>query len=213
MHARLRDAHPGLRDSRNTTLAMKRARADTALRLVPDLEVATEPAAVARDAVWLRVEPVELIARHRWIRLRYSASFFDDPVRPLIRFKTRSGATFVQAMNGPVLGSAEWLGRVPDGTVKVAISPGRGGTPIELSHRRREPAFAPRAAAPWRSARLEVGLLDGALPSPQFAAGSLAGAEVCLTPDSSAGLRRVARSDWFVRSIPTVSIACMPTGT
>ncbi len=108
---------------------MKRLRADTALRLVPDLEVATEPAAVARDAVWLRVEPAELIARHRWIRLRYSASFFDDPARPLIRFKTRSGATFVQAMNGPVLGSAEWLGRVPDGTVKVAISPGRGGTP------------------------------------------------------------------------------------
>ena len=101
----------------------------TRLRLVPDLEVATEQDAVARDATWLRVEPVGLIARHRWIRLRYSASFFDDPVRPLIRFKTRSGAVFVQAMNGPVLGSAEWMGRVPDDTVKVAISPGRGGTP------------------------------------------------------------------------------------
>jgi O-antigen biosynthesis protein len=108
---------------------MKRAGADTALRLVPDLEVATEPDGVGRDAAWLRIEPVELLARHRWIRLRYSASFFDDPVRPLIRFKTRSGETFVQAMNGPVLGSAEWMGRVPDGTVKVAISPGRVGTP------------------------------------------------------------------------------------
>jgi O-antigen biosynthesis protein len=109
---------------------MKRAGADTALRLVPDREV--EPDAIARDAAWLLVEPVELIARHRWIRLRYSASFFDDPVRPLIRFKTRSGAAFVQAMNGPVLGSAEWMGRVPDDTVKVAISPGRGGTPSTL---------------------------------------------------------------------------------
>jgi GT2 family glycosyltransferase len=108
---------------------MKRAGADTALRLVPDFEVATGPDAIACDAAWLRVEPVELIARHRWIRLRYSASFFDDPVRPLIRFETRSGAALVQAMNGPVLGSAEWMGRVPDDTVKVAISPGRGGTP------------------------------------------------------------------------------------
>jgi O-antigen biosynthesis protein len=108
---------------------MKRAGADTAIRLIADHEVATEADAVARDAVWLRIEPVELIARHRWIKLRYSASFFDDPVRPLIRFKTRSGAAFVQAMNGPVLGSAEWMGRVPDDTVKVAISPGRGGNP------------------------------------------------------------------------------------
>ncbi len=107
---------------------MKRAKADT-LRLVADLDVATEQDAVARDATWLRVEPVELIARHRWIRLRYSASFFDDPVRPLIRFKTGTGKAFVQAMNGPVLGSAEWTGRVPDDTVKVAISPGRGGGP------------------------------------------------------------------------------------
>jgi O-antigen biosynthesis protein len=108
---------------------MKRAGVDIALRLVPDLEVATEPNSIAPDAAWLRVEPVEFIARHDWIRLRYSASFFDDPVRPLIRFETRSGAVFVQAMNGPVLGSAEWMGRVPDDTVKVAISPGPGGTP------------------------------------------------------------------------------------
>jgi O-antigen biosynthesis protein len=108
-------------------VAVKRAGGDTAIRLVADPEVAAEQDALAPGAAWLRVEPVELIARHRWIRLRYSASFFDDPVRPLIRFKTRNGAAFVQAMNGPVLGSAEWMGRVPDDTVKVAISPGRGG--------------------------------------------------------------------------------------
>jgi O-antigen biosynthesis protein len=108
---------------------MKRAGTGTALCLVPDPEVAIEEDAVARDATWLRVEPVEFIARHRWIRLRYSASFFADPVRPLIRFNTRTGAAFVQAMNGPVLGSGEWMGRVPDDTVKVAISPGRRGSP------------------------------------------------------------------------------------
>jgi O-antigen biosynthesis protein len=127
-YARPGDIVLGRRSGQKMAFAMKRAGADT-LRLVPDPDVAIELDAGARDAVWLRLEPVELIARHRWIRLRYSASFFDDPVRPLIRFKTRAGATFVQAMNGPVLGSAEWMGRVPDDTVKVSISPGRAGAP------------------------------------------------------------------------------------
>lgn len=99
--------------------------ADAAIRLVPAPEIDRTDGAASRDAGWLRVEPVHLIGRHRWIRLRYSSNFFDDPVRPLIRFETRAGAVFVQTMNGPVLGSAEWLGRVPDDTVAIAISPGR----------------------------------------------------------------------------------------
>jgi len=73
--------------------------------------------------VWLRIEPIAALSRHKWIRLRYSASFFDEPVRPLIRFTTASGDTIVLAMNGPVLGSAEWVGRIPDNTIAAAISP------------------------------------------------------------------------------------------
>jgi O-antigen biosynthesis protein len=102
------------------------ADAATAICLIPDPEIAPRDGAVARDPDWLRVEPVHLIARHGWIRLPYSSSFFDDPIRPLIRFETHAGESFIQAMNGPVLGSAEWLGRVPDDTVAIAISPGRG---------------------------------------------------------------------------------------
>jgi O-antigen biosynthesis protein len=107
------------------------ATAATAIRLIPDHPAIVPIDDVAtRDSSWLRVEPAHLIARHRWIRLRYSSSFFEDPIRPLIRFVTRAGAVFIQAMNGPVLGSAEWMGRVPDDTMAIAISPGRGRGPM-----------------------------------------------------------------------------------
>jgi GT2 family glycosyltransferase len=74
---------------------------------------------------WLRLEPVKRICKCRWIRIRYSCGFFDEPVRPLIRFDVGSGDSFIQPMNGAILGSAEWIGRVPDETVSIAISPGR----------------------------------------------------------------------------------------
>jgi GT2 family glycosyltransferase len=101
------------------------ADAATAIRLIPDLAIVPKDGHATSDPSWLRVEPVDPIARYRWIRLRYSSSFFDDPIRPLIRFENRAGESFIQAMNGPVLGSAEWMGRVPDDTVAIAISPGR----------------------------------------------------------------------------------------
>jgi GT2 family glycosyltransferase len=75
--------------------------------------------------IWLRLEPVRAVTKRRWVRLRYSSGFFDEPVRPLIRFGTKSGKTFVQPMNGAILGSAEWIGRVPNDTVSVSISPSR----------------------------------------------------------------------------------------
>src|SRR5450631_35298 len=101
------------------------ADAATAIRLIPDLAIVPKDGHATSDPNWLRVEPVDLIARYRWIRLRYSSSFFNDPIRPLVRFENRAGKSFIQAMNGPVLGSAEWMGRVPDDTVAIAISPGR----------------------------------------------------------------------------------------
>jgi GT2 family glycosyltransferase len=72
---------------------------------------------------WFSIEPIAEFARHRWIKLRYSSSFFDEPVRPLIRFVTRKGETVTLPLNGPVLGTAEWIGRIPDGTVSALISP------------------------------------------------------------------------------------------
>jgi GT2 family glycosyltransferase len=82
------------------------------------------------DQVWLRAVSVDEFSRHRWIRLRYSASYFDDPVRPLIRFTTAKDRDFVHVMNGPVLGSGEWIGRVPNDTIAVAVSPRRLPAPF-----------------------------------------------------------------------------------
>ena len=98
-----------------------------ALHLVPEegIEVRDGNTVAVNLPVWLRIEPSHLITRHRWVRLRYSSSIFDEPVRPLLRFTSTTGQVFVQAMNGPMLGSADWIGRVPERTAEVAISPCR----------------------------------------------------------------------------------------
>ena len=73
--------------------------------------------------VWLRVQPISAFPSRRRVRVRYRSSFFDDPVRPLIRFETAGGRSVVHPMNGAVPGSGEWTGRIPDKTVAVSISP------------------------------------------------------------------------------------------
>jgi O-antigen biosynthesis protein len=138
---------PGTRAPRSRRLRFAAA----AIRLVADSQIGAKDGAAAGRPIWLRVEPADVFTRHRWIRLRYSSSFFEDPVRPLIRFETRTGETFMRAMNGPVLGSAEWMGRVPDNTIAVAISPGR---------RRGHPGFRIDGVAPVsRLALLGRGML------------------------------------------------------
>jgi len=100
--------------------------------LVPEqgIEIVDGQAVASTCPAWLGMEPVAEIARCKWICLRYSASFFDEPIRPLIRFVTTNGETITLPMNGPVLGSAQWIGRVPDGTRAVAISPVRRTGPF-----------------------------------------------------------------------------------
>jgi GT2 family glycosyltransferase len=85
---------------------------------------------VGTAPAWLRIEPIAELARHRWIELRYSSSLFDEPVRPLIRFVTVKADTITQPMNGPILGSARWVGRIPDLTVSVSIKPTQGSGPF-----------------------------------------------------------------------------------
>lgn len=79
---------------------------------------------------WLRLD-LKGLSRFRWVRLKYSTSYYDDPVRPLIRFAT-SGRKYTQAMNGPVAGSAEWIGRIPQGTTGISISPVRETGPFQF---------------------------------------------------------------------------------
>jgi O-antigen biosynthesis protein len=101
--------------------------AEAPLHLVPEegVEIRDGNTVAVNLPVWLRIEPAHVITRHRWVRLRYSSSIFDEPVRPLLRFTSTTGQALVQAMNGPMLGSADWIGRVPERTAEVAISPCR----------------------------------------------------------------------------------------
>jgi hypothetical protein len=136
------------------------------LDLVPveGVELEDGQTIATRPPVWLRLEPSDLIARRRWVRLRYSLSMFDEPVRPLIRFTTATGKQIVEAMNGPVLGSAEWIGRVPSSTKSVEFSPCRREGPfgfrldgvaavsrLSLLFRgmARDPLWVPWAARSW----------------------------------------------------------------
>ncbi|MBN9049954.1 MAG: glycosyltransferase [Rhizobiales bacterium] len=72
---------------------------------------------------WLSISPVTLFTTRTWVRIRYRSSFFDDPVRPLLRFTTRSGEVLHDAMTGAFAGGGEWIGRVPPGTMAVSVSP------------------------------------------------------------------------------------------
>jgi GT2 family glycosyltransferase len=87
------------------------------------MEVLGERRVTSACPCWLHVEPVSQLTRHKWIELHYSSSFFDDPVRPLVRFVLANGGTITQPMNGAVLGSAQWIGRIPDNVVSASISP------------------------------------------------------------------------------------------
>ena len=113
--------HPGRRHDPLLTMD------HTRVRLIPDdnVRVDDDGWTAIRTPFWLRFEPVDLVVRHRWIRIRYSSSLFDEPVRPLIRFVAADGVESVCAMNGPALGSSSWIGSVPPGTVSVFISPAR----------------------------------------------------------------------------------------
>lgn len=98
---------------------LKRAEEQLAYRLKPER---ARPAVGQRNG-WLRVDPTPTELRGRWVRFRYSASYFEDPVRPIVRFTTPK-EHYDQVMNGPVLGSGEWIGRIPKDLTALSIDPG-----------------------------------------------------------------------------------------
>lgn len=98
---------------------LKQAEERLAYRLKPE----RGRPAVGRRNGWLRIDPTPFALRGRWVRFRYSASYFADPIRPVIRFTTPK-EHYDQVMNGPVLGSSEWIGRVPKDLTALSIDPG-----------------------------------------------------------------------------------------
>jgi len=116
---------------------------------------------------WLRLEAPLALLRHGWVRIRYRTSFYDNPVRPIIRFVKTDGSTSLHAMNAPIFGAAEWIGRVPDGVAAVHISPTnqRGPFNFEIEHISRQSTAALflqlLLQKPWQTVHwLAEGLLE-----------------------------------------------------
>jgi O-antigen biosynthesis protein len=73
--------------------------------------------------IWLRLEATDPIRPNTWLRLRYRSSYFDDNVRPLIRFMDHADQSHIQAMNGTLFGVGEWVGYIPEHVTSISISP------------------------------------------------------------------------------------------
>src|SRR5262245_40325335 len=97
----------------------------TDLMLEPEkgVWVTTEGFVAESLPAWLRIVNFEKVCGNSWFSIRYASSFFDRPTRPLIRFRTQTGREYTYMMNGAVLGTAEWVGRVPNNTEAVFICP------------------------------------------------------------------------------------------
>lgn len=103
---------------------------------------------------WLRFCDRQAFPPGQFVELRYAASFYDEPARPILRFWI--GDKFKEhILPGPCEGVGVWIGRVPRETSGVWISPTNRAGPFNfriLSARRvsRFEALRRAAAAPKR---------------------------------------------------------------
>lgn len=72
---------------------------------------------------WLKITPLQALTGHRWVRIRYSSGMFDPLTRPILRLRTKDGRVHYNFMTGAILGSSEWIGRIPKNTVEASINP------------------------------------------------------------------------------------------
>ena len=112
------------------------------MALVPqrDVEVVDGRTFATGEEPWLRFKDTSAFRPGGFVEIVYRASFFDDPVRPILRFRTTEGAEIDRLLPGPVAGAAMWVGRVPQHTHEIWVSPthhrGRFDFVIERARRR-----------------------------------------------------------------------------
>lgn len=109
---------------------------------------------------WLRVDAAQAMSRGGVVELRYAASYYDEPARPILRFWLGGlgelGENFKEnILPGPCEGVGVWIGRIPRETTEIWISPTNRSGPFNfriLSARpvRRLDALRKAAAAPRR---------------------------------------------------------------
>ncbi|MBM3563422.1 MAG: glycosyltransferase [Alphaproteobacteria bacterium] len=106
---------------------------------------------------WLRVNGLHGMFSGEVVEIRYAASFYDEPVRPILRFWLgKPGENFKEnILPGPCEGAGAWIGRVPHETSEIWVSPTNRSGPFNfriLSARpvSRIDALRKAAAAPKR---------------------------------------------------------------
>ena len=73
---------------------------------------------------WLALDWPELRRfAGQFVEIAYGASWWDRPCRPIFRFTQERGLAVDRIGVAPVLGRGLWTGRVPAGTIAVAVSP------------------------------------------------------------------------------------------
>lgn len=105
------------------------------------------------DAPWLRLPP-SAFPRGAIVEMRYAASLYDAPERPLLRFWRADRSFTEQILPAPTEGAGLWVGRTPNDFVEVWISPtnrtGRFGfriesiAPVSLAHVLRRALRSPK---------------------------------------------------------------------
>ena len=104
-------------------------------RLEPETDVARNDGrfqALTREP-WLGLSglPIARIAG-RFVEVTYSASLWDEPVRPIFRFWQDDGTFVDHLAAGPILGTGLWTGRVPRNTTRVSVSPTNRPGPFDF---------------------------------------------------------------------------------
>ncbi|QGM45183.1 glycosyltransferase family 2 protein [Methylocystis heyeri] len=97
----------------------------TGLALIPERDVAmgeSGPEATSAEP-WLRLSSIADFQPGRWIAMRYAASLYDEPVRPILRFLMRDGSRKDVLAPAPCEGEAIWLGRAPPDLAALWICP------------------------------------------------------------------------------------------
>lgn len=116
-----------------------------AVAIQPARPVSRWPVAPARDTLveesrfravsaepWLRVEQITSLVPGSIIHIRYSTNYYDDPVRPILRFWRGEDDFQDQVMPAPYEGSGIWTGRVPKGLTGIWISPAARAGPFDF---------------------------------------------------------------------------------
>lgn len=158
---------------------------------------------------WLRFRSLQAFQPGGFVELRYAASLYDPPARPVLRFWLGAEGRREHILAAPCEGAGVWIGRVPRETTEVWISPTNQAGPFDFRILEARPASLARAlrmaaASPKRlffalSAGM-VGLADEAELNWRWALG---GAPISTYPSWRALRRReidpnfdLPRSDW-----------------